>query len=370
MKKKISFCTVCMNRLHHLRKTLPVNLKNTKNFENLEFVLLDYNSSDGLEDYVKNDLATYVQSGRLVYYKTNTPVHFHRSHSRNLVFKLATGDIVCNIDADNFTESDFPVYVQKIFTESPNTFLTTIGTNGNLFRKDVLGRICVNKKDFYRVGGFDERMSYYGFEDYDFVNRLEFNGVIRSVFSQNFRLVALQHHLTERTANEYVTQNLEILAFRYLTPASTELYFMFKNGDVKKGVMVDNANFRYTEPFTPLKQTQIKYKYSIYDDQWTKGVWRPVKSGLEFSWSGGKMELFIYDPEMSRYYRDPDHTEFIYRISEKRLRHQAVMFFSQITNRLIMNQNRLNRQAIVNLDGFGKDTVFKNFDLITPLTIF
>ena len=45
-----------MNRLSHLQETLPKNIHDNYLLGDVEFVLLDYNSSDGLESWVKNDM--------------------------------------------------------------------------------------------------------------------------------------------------------------------------------------------------------------------------------------------------------------------------------------------------------------------------
>ncbi|KKL80749.1 hypothetical protein LCGC14_2001600, partial [marine sediment metagenome] len=49
---KISFCTTCMGRLYNLKETLPKNIEANGEYPNVEFVILDYNSSDGLGDWV------------------------------------------------------------------------------------------------------------------------------------------------------------------------------------------------------------------------------------------------------------------------------------------------------------------------------
>jgi len=84
---RISFCTVCMNLLHHLKETLPQNLIDSENYEHLEFVLRDYNSDDGLVDYIKKNFSTYLLTGRLLYFRTLSPQNLNRSHSRNLAFQ-------------------------------------------------------------------------------------------------------------------------------------------------------------------------------------------------------------------------------------------------------------------------------------------
>ena len=49
---KISFCTTCKERLRHLKQTLPKNIKDNSNYPFIEFVILDYNSQDGLGDWM------------------------------------------------------------------------------------------------------------------------------------------------------------------------------------------------------------------------------------------------------------------------------------------------------------------------------
>ena len=45
--KQISFCITCMNRLKHLQETLEKNILDNFLVDEVEFVVLDYNSQDG-----------------------------------------------------------------------------------------------------------------------------------------------------------------------------------------------------------------------------------------------------------------------------------------------------------------------------------
>src|SRR5882757_4285785 len=114
---KISVCTVSMNRLHHIRETLPVNIIENIRYPNIEFVLLDYNSSDGLEDWVRLNMMTYIDSGILKYYRTAEPAYFQLSHSRNMVTCLSSGDILCMIDGDNYAGVDYAHWINSIFIQ-------------------------------------------------------------------------------------------------------------------------------------------------------------------------------------------------------------------------------------------------------------
>ena len=69
----ISFCISCRGRLHHLRRTLPQNIADNRDYPNLEFILLDYNSTDGLGEWVKHELSEEIANGQLNYYFTSQP---------------------------------------------------------------------------------------------------------------------------------------------------------------------------------------------------------------------------------------------------------------------------------------------------------
>lgn len=356
-KHKISFCIVCMNRLHHLRQTLLTNMLDNEDYPELEFILVDYNSSDGLEDYVRNFLQEYIDKGTLVYYKTLTPSYFNRSHSRNLAFKLATGDLICNIDADNYTGKSFAAYLNDAFNKEENIFLTTVGQN---FKKDVLGRICVKRADFYMIKGYDERMINYGFEDYDFVNRLEMAGVKRSFFeNKDDFFKAITHEQTERLSNEFVSRNLYSVFMNYLTPSSTELLFLFNNKEFKKYLFIDHQTFTYPELPTEIEKIQMKYRFSFVDDSLIEGNWIENEEDIILS---HKEELKLsFDQEKNCYSSPSGESLDFYKITDEDLTREAVMLYSQIVNRILMEKNKLTGNFIVNSTDFGKDTVYKNF---------
>lgn len=190
---KISFCTVCRGRLHHLRRTLPRNIVWNQGYSALEFVLLDYNSADGLEKWVKTEMAGYIKSGRLVYLKESSSPYFQHSHSRNLCFKMATGDIVCNIDADNFTGAGFAEHVNELFGNKPALIC------GGMAMAGLFGRIALRKSDFMRLGGYNESFSQgWGVEDWDLIRRGMGLGFEFIKFDSRFHIDSISHSNMER----------------------------------------------------------------------------------------------------------------------------------------------------------------------------
>lgn len=212
---KISICTVSMNRIFHIRETLPANIQNNIKYKNIEFILLDYNSTDGLDMWVKNNMDEHIKSGLLKYYKTTTPTYFDRCHSRNLACNLATGDIIALIDADNYTGKGYAEWISnKFIEEGENAIITCIGSNNLIFRDQ--GGKCAFHRDYLNLSrGFDETMNGYGFEDIDFIRRLVQAGGRRILFKYTekefFRFIG--HSNIERICNEQLLKNISSIHY-------------------------------------------------------------------------------------------------------------------------------------------------------------
>jgi len=160
----VSFFTTCKNRIQHLQQTLPKNLEFHKDDRNVEFVVLDYSSDDGLNEWIKAEMMEHVISGKLVYFRANGYTKFQMSHSKNCAARLTRGAIICNLDSDNETGSKFADWLRRAV--KPGHWAGT-----ESFIDDFGGRQAFRRKDFYALSGFDERMIGWGSDDYDISRR-------------------------------------------------------------------------------------------------------------------------------------------------------------------------------------------------------
>lgn len=169
---RISLCTTVMNRLSDLQETLPINLA-WEQYPNIEFVILDYNSRDGLGDWIKREYVELVESGRMVYARTEEPEFFSMTHSRNLAFKIASGDICINVDADNFLydrahppDCTYGEFISRCAAEQPERAIFAKG------KRMCRGRMGFYKKEFVELlGGYDEDITGYGHDEIDLMHR-------------------------------------------------------------------------------------------------------------------------------------------------------------------------------------------------------
>lgn len=163
-----------MNRAEDLKITLPFNIAANADYPNLEFVLLDYNSSDDLVRWIKRRMMKHIESRKLVYYRLEGRKYYDMCPARNIVFKLATGDIINNLDADNFTSDGTPMDKSWASWLNDSAQLVPIKT---VFVKSkqlgiLHGRIGFFKEAFVNLlGGYDEDLVGYGHDDQNIVER-------------------------------------------------------------------------------------------------------------------------------------------------------------------------------------------------------
>ncbi len=355
---KISFATVCMNRLHHIRQTLPKNIQDNSEYENVEFLLLDYNSTDGLEDWVKKNMKEHIRSGKLSFYRTTEPTYFKRSHSRNMILRMAIGDIVCNVDADNYTGKGFASFLNEEFNGDRNIFLSGSYSDEFIDYKDAYGRFCGWRDDFLKVGGYDEEMESYGHEDTDLYDRLVRYGRKEKKIKETKFLHSISHSDRERTGNEFFRLNLERFYLAYLDTKKSVL-FLYKNGSFEMGTLVENY---YSIPSPS----------AIEEKGWIKGCW--VESGNS---------LWLYKEDNSCYELQTDNNCLNYMIkcdsglliysciTNASLLHNMMQNYSIITNSNRMHLNEIKNKIIVNdhLKKMGDGSVYKNFNIHNEIAI-
>jgi len=166
--KRISFCIPCMGRLHHLRQTLPQSIDNTSTFASRQFVILDYNSRDGLHDWINGACGEHVRSGLIKYVRLDWPRYFHMSHAKNVAHIAADGEILMHVDADYFLGEGICELLDGHFRRDRN-IVVRFGDAG--------GRLAVHRNAFLAVRGYDETFVGWGHEDWDFLGRLKQHGL-------------------------------------------------------------------------------------------------------------------------------------------------------------------------------------------------
>jgi len=198
---KISFCTTCMDRLFHLRQTFLKNLEHSSSYPEAEFILLDYGSKDGLESWVGEHLREQMESGRLSFYKTReAPSYYVSSHAKNVAHRLATGDVLCNLDADILIPDGFCQYIESVFEAKPNSIIA-FDSEDPYGNHGCAGMVISAREHFYSVNGYDEQIRLgWGYDDMNFQFRCRMYNSLE-LFTPPKMCLCIPHSNEVRTAN-------------------------------------------------------------------------------------------------------------------------------------------------------------------------
>ncbi|MEJ5054147.1 glycosyltransferase family 2 protein [Sphingobacterium sp. MYb382] len=173
----LSFCITCKNRLHQIKKTLKKNLRDNFPMKHrIDFVLVDFSSNDGLQEWIIKNFEDEIRDGYLKYYWTAELKEWHASIAKNTAHILAKGDILVNLDCDNFTGKDGGLFVlEKMLKLGIHN--TVLHQFSNDYSDGTFGRISMSKKNFVYIGGYNEDFYPMGYQDVDLITRLMVNGL-------------------------------------------------------------------------------------------------------------------------------------------------------------------------------------------------
>lgn len=169
----ISYCTTCSNRLWQLALTLPRNLRNLKDDE--EMIIVNYGSKDDLNKYIQASTLcqTKIKENKLKYVEVLNVETYHSPKAKNIAHRFGTGEFLVNLDCDNYNEE---VRKTILNLEDKNVIVhlwSRIAIAGN----GTFGKIAISKNNFYRLGGYDESLLPIAFQDNDLLNRANAIGV-------------------------------------------------------------------------------------------------------------------------------------------------------------------------------------------------
>jgi len=185
-------------------RTLPINIHVAPD---CEFVLLNYGSKDGMHEWVRDNMRPWINRGTIKYYRTQLPEYFVATHAKNIAHRQATGDILCNLDADNFLIDGFVELVKKTMSDKQSIMTAPIFDMFNM--SGSCGKIAVHREHFYSVNGYNEDINLgWGWDDIDFELRAAMHNKLKYAQTPVKFCRVIDHDESDRVKN-FRTKNLK-----------------------------------------------------------------------------------------------------------------------------------------------------------------
>ncbi len=193
IKEGISVFTCCMNRNENLDRALATWVKVPQIDE---IIILDWSSSDPVKP-----IADKYNDSRIIVARAEGQERWILSYAFNLAARLTTRKKVLKMDADVKISSDF----FKQHDLKNGVFFTgnwkTARTEND---KHLNGIVYCRREDFFKINGYNEYITTYGWDDSDLYLRLEKSGLERCGFQEG-TLHHLEHNHEERIGNQTIS---------------------------------------------------------------------------------------------------------------------------------------------------------------------
>lgn len=161
---KISFCTSCAQRLYQLEQTWEHNIDLIKVTPDVEWVLLNYDGDIDMHNFVLSKQSNWPKN--FIYANQLSKLNWHMSVAKNISHQLGSGEILFNLDCDNFIGNAIDV-LNEYFVGN----IKLMHMFSGIYQDGTSGRIAIGKKLFYDLGGYDESLYPMAGQDADLLIR-------------------------------------------------------------------------------------------------------------------------------------------------------------------------------------------------------
>jgi len=135
-----------------IKQTLPQNLEDNLSMKGqIDFALVDFGSTDGLQEWIIQNFEQELTEGYLKYYYTEELPHWHICIAKNTAHVLSESDILVNLDCDNYTGKDGGKYILENMQKHGIHDTVIHQFTGDVFDGSH-GRIALSRG----IGGYDE----------------------------------------------------------------------------------------------------------------------------------------------------------------------------------------------------------------------
>lgn len=166
----LSFCGTCANRAHQLKRTLEENWDAIRECPDVEWVLLNFWSTDDTHDFIMERLGHAPDN--FVYARLTAPRPWHLSVAKNIAHRLGRGSFLMSLDCDNLIRGAVPTLKGLIASGVKVAHLWS-----GVYRDGTCGRVGMAAEVFTGIGGYDEAFYPMGYQDRDILARLSASGL-------------------------------------------------------------------------------------------------------------------------------------------------------------------------------------------------
>ena len=195
----------CKGRLHHLRKMLP-KLLSQDDLPGYRVLVVDYGCPDGTFSWCQEQAHPRLDCIKVL----DDTVRFHLSRARNCGNRFVETDLIVALDADCILgrRGMLRRMVRPVLEQRADvSHVSLIQADGSTYPAHTC--LAYRRADWLAVGGCDEQMTGWGYEDTDFFDRMKAYGACHELQANHDDLYLIPHDDRIR-AKCYAEKNVAI----------------------------------------------------------------------------------------------------------------------------------------------------------------
>jgi hypothetical protein len=208
-QKGVSIIVCCMNRNQNLLLSVSQWIK-CRDIN--EIIIVDWSSATRVEETIRDILK--ISKIKITIIRVNNAEKWILTTAYNLAAKHTSYDKILKLDCDNFISQDFVEHHKLDAVKGRNCFYSgNWRESRNENEKHLNGVVYLYRQDFFAIGGYNEYIQSYGWDDSDLYSRLQANVV--NLYINNNHVSHIEHTDLERGVVDNNTQEGN-KAFRYI----------------------------------------------------------------------------------------------------------------------------------------------------------
>lgn len=273
----VSLVAACMNRQDTLAEVLPTWLA-VKGVD--EIIIVDWGSDPPLRPIVKPE-----SDPRLHLYRVNNERSWVLSRAYNLALNMSSKEYVIRTDCDYTLQPDI-----LDAHDLNNTETGFYSGNWELARNEnevhLNGAMVMRKDAFWKVGGYDERIQTYGWDDEDLYSRLQSSRMDKLNISYDY--VSHVSHGDGKRAQQgvkfaQVQIDLNQLLLEKL-PQWSSSFINTKDSSSYDVLEEDGSGYHELEPKNIPKPLKERVDPDIYEEAWAMALGRRLADDYQVPW--------------------------------------------------------------------------------------
>lgn len=196
--KSITLIAACKNRQESLAMAFPSWISH----DHIDHIVLVDWSSSPYDWHRIPHLVPSLESGRLTVVQADAG-DWALTRAYNLAAQFSVGEFLLKVDCDTFLQPGF--FEKHPLPPKSTYYFVPWGSPRNSNEERLRGVWFGNRADFFKVGGYDERIVRYGYEDRDLYDRFDARA---HMSSKPFDLDTLRHNvapdLVYQHTDEYI----------------------------------------------------------------------------------------------------------------------------------------------------------------------